>query len=137
MTALAQSAARLDPRLVYWLDGAVSFVMGAGMALFAAPVTAMLGWPLPAGFLLTLGIILLPWSAFNIWTARAPRTSGLVLALHLLVDISWIVGSAALLLIYGPTLTLFGLVLITAQAIAVTGVLVLKLAGARAMRSRA
>ncbi|SHF99728.1 hypothetical protein [Devosia limi] len=137
MTVLAQSAARLGPRFVYWLDGTVSFVMGVGVALLAMPLTAMVGWPLPAEFLLAIGLVLLPWAAFNIWTARAPRLPRPAYALHLFVDISWVIGSAALLLIYGFTMSLFGLVFIAGQGLAVAGVLLLKLVGARAMLSRA
>lgn len=137
MTALAQSAARLDPRFVYWLDGTVSFVMGAGAALLAAPLTAMVGWPLPVEFFVTIGLVLLPWAAFNIWTARAPRLPRSGYTLHLFVDISWVIGSGALLVIYGSTMSLFGLVFVAGQGLAVAGVLVLKLVGARAMLSRA
>lgn len=48
-------------------------------------------------------------------------------------DAAWIVGSIALLALHAASLSPLGLALLAGQAIAVAGVLVLKLAGARAL----
>lgn len=137
MVALAHSTLRPDPRFAYWLDGTVSMIMGATVALLCAQVTDLIGWSLPSAFILAVGLFLLPWGAFNIWTARTPRTYRAALAFHLFVDVTWVAGSTALLAAHGAAMTGFGLVFIAAQGLAVAGVLVLKLAGARAMLGRA
>ncbi|KKC39625.1 hypothetical protein WH87_05565 [Devosia epidermidihirudinis] len=137
MVALAHSTLRPDPRFAYWLDGIVSMIMGAAVALLSAQVTTMIGWSLPSGFILAVGVFLMPWGVFNIRTARARRTYRAALVFHLFVDVTWVVGSATLLVVYGATMTGHGLVFVAAQGLAVAGVLVLKLAGARAMLSRA
>lgn len=136
MVALASFALRPDPRFAYWLDGAVSMIMGATVALLSAQVTALIGWSLPSAFMLAVGLFLMPWGVFNIWTARTPRTYRAVLAFHVFVDVTWVAGSATLLAVHGPAMTGFGLVFVAAQGLAVAGVLMLKLAGARAMLSR-
>lgn len=133
MTPQVQTLPRLHPRAVYWLDTAVSFAMGVAVAAMAGPLTALAGWPLPTTFLLLVGLILIPWSAYNLWTARAASVGGAAFAVHLVVDVGWVMGSVALLLAYADTITPLGFALIAAQAVAVAGVGVIKLIGARAL----
>lgn len=132
MVDLPQFALRLDPRLPYWVDGSVSIFLGGTVALLSSPVTAMIGWSLPSAFILAIGLFLLPWGLFNLWTAQAPRTYRRAFTIHMLVDTVWVIGSAALLLIFGQEMTALGLAFVAAQGVAVAGVLVAKLAGARA-----
>lgn len=130
MTAHAQPRFFLDPRLIYGLDGCVSSVMGLALIVWAAPLTTLAGWTLPATFLLTIGVLLLPWAAYNLWIARS-RPSALAVRANIGGDIAWVAGSALLFLIEAPSLTAMGMVLLAAQGIAVAGVLLAKLVGAR------
>lgn len=133
MTTQVQTLPRLHPRAVYWLDAAVSFLMGVAVAALAGPLTTLVGWPLPTTFLLAAGLILIPWAAYGLWTARSARVSSATLGVHLVVDFAWVVGSIALALANSATITPIGFALVVGQAVAVAGVGLVKLMGARAL----
>lgn len=117
------------PRMIYFADAAACLVLGAIMA--AAPLTALLAWPLPNAFLIVAGLILLPWAAFNLLTARTQRPTSAILAVHVAGDALWVIGSLALAAIHAGQMGQLGLFLLLAQALAVAGMLALKLAFAR------
>lgn len=121
----------IHPRLIYFADAAACLVLGAIMAAAAAPLTALLGWPLPNAVLILAGLILLPWAAFNLLTARTQHPTMSMLAIHVTGDALWVIGSVALAAIYAGQMSDLGLFLLLAQALAVAGMLVLKLAFAR------
>jgi hypothetical protein len=131
MTTQTQTLPRLDPHLVYGVDAVVSTIMGIALLVTAEPLTQLAGWPMPAGFLWTIGLLLLPWAAFNAVLARTARPAGAVIKANIAGDIAWVVGSAALLALHATSLSTIGLVLLAGQAVAVAGVLALKLLGAR------
>ena len=131
MTAQPQTFPLLDPRLVYAVDAFTSAAMGAALLAVAEPLTELAGWPLPAGFLWTIGLLLLPWAAFNAWVARTARPASAVVRGNIAGDIAWVLGSATLVLLHAPSLSPIGLALLVGQGIAVAGVLAVKLAGAR------
>jgi hypothetical protein len=133
MTTLTQTRPRLDPHLIYGVDAAVSATMGVALLALAEPLTQLAGWSLPAGFLWTIGLLLLPWAAFNAWIARTRHPAQGVVRGNIAGDAAWIVGSIALILLHAPSLSPLGLMLLAGQGIAVAGVLALKLAGARAL----
>lgn len=121
----------IHPRMIYFADAAACLVLGAIMAAAAAPLTALLAWPLPNAVLIVAGLILLPWAAFNLLTARTQRPTGAMLAIHVAGDALWVAGSLALAAIHAGQMSGLGLFLLLAQALAVAGMLVLKLTFAR------
>lgn len=133
MTAQAQTFRRLDPHFIYAFDALGSLALGIALLVTATPLTALAGWSVPAGFLWTIGLLLVPWSGYNLWIARTPRPDRAAIVANIAADIIWVTGSAGLIAVYATSLSQIGLVLLTGQAIAVAGVLALKLAGARAL----
>lgn len=133
MTTHAQTRPRLDPHLVYGVDAIVSAAMGVTLLATAEPLTQLLGWTMPAGFLWTIGLLLLPWAAFNAWIARTHRPARAAVRGNISGDAFWVVASIGLILLHMPSLSTIGLALLVGQAIAVAGVVALKLAGVRAL----
>lgn len=133
MTTLTQTRPRLDPHLIYGIDAAVSAAMGVVLLALAEPLTQLAGWSLPSGFLWTIGLLLLPWAAFNAWIARTGHPARGVVRGNIAGDAAWIVGSIALLALNAASLSSLGLLLLAGQGLAVAGVLAVKLAGARAL----
>ncbi|UXN69797.1 hypothetical protein N8A98_21735 [Devosia neptuniae] len=124
-------ALNLHPRLIYLADTAACLVLGAVLIAAAAPVTALIGWTLPPALLIALGVILLPWAAFNLMTARVQRLTPAILATHVAGDALWVAGSVALAALHASQMGQLGLFLVLGQAVAVAGMLLLKLAFAR------
>lgn len=133
MTLAQTTPMRLDPHLIYLADAAVSLTMGVALLLGAGAITELAGWPLPPAFLTAVGIFLLPWAAFNLWIGRSAQPNRAAVVANLIGDALWIAGTAALLVSFAPTLTAIGLVLLAGQGLAVVGVLITKLFGARAL----
>lgn len=133
MTTHTQTLPRLDPHLIYGLDAIVSAAMGIALLVTAEPLTQLVGWTMPAGFLWTIGLLLLPWAAFNAWVARTDRPAKALVRGNIVGDIAWVVGTIVLVLLQASSLSPIGLALLAGQGIAVVGVLAIKLAGARAL----
>ena len=133
MTTQTLPLPNLNPHLIYGVDAIVSAAMGVALLVTAEPLTQLAGWSLPAGFLWTIGLLLLPWAAINAAVARADRPARAVVRGIIGGDIAWVTGSVALVLLYASSLSPIGLALLAGQGIAVAGVLALKLAGARAL----
>ncbi|UJW85813.1 hypothetical protein [Devosia sp. SL43] len=133
MTTLVQTLPRLDPHLVYGVDAAVSFAMGIALIFAATPVTELAGWAMPSTFLWIIGLLLLPWAAYNLWIARTIRPARGAVVANIIGDIAWVAGTVLLVAIHASTLSTLGLALLVGQGIAVSGVLLLKLTGARAL----
>ena len=133
MNAQAQTLQRLDPHLIYVVDGLTSLAMGIALLFTAAPLTDLAGWAMPASFLWIVGLLLLPWAAYNAWIARTTRPARAVVAANIIGDIAWVVGTATLVAIHASDLTSLGLALLAGQGIAVSGVLLLKLFGRPAL----
>ena len=133
MTTQAQTLRRLDPHLVYAVDAIGSLAMGAGLLVAAGQLTDLAGWAMPSTFLSIIGLLLLPWAAFNIWIARSARPDGMAIAVNIIGDVAWVAGTAVLVAIHATGLSGPGLALLVGQGIAVGGVLALKLAGRQAL----
>lgn len=131
MNGLSLNPSRLDPHFIYGADAAVSLAMGVVLMSFAETLTGLAGWMLSSSFLWTIGLLLLPWAAFNFAIARIARPSAGLVRGNLAGDGSWIVGTVALIAWQLPNLTPLGLVLLCTQGLAVAVVLMVKLAGAR------
>ena len=133
MNTQVQTLRRLDPHLIYGVDGLTSLAMGIALLFTAAPLTDLAGWGMPASFLWIVGLLLLPWAAYNAWIARTPRPARGVVVANIVGDIAWVAGTAALVAVHASDLTPLGLALLVGQGIAVGGVLLLKLYGRPAL----
>ncbi len=129
MTTQVHTLPRLDPHFIYGFDALGSLALGAALLYAATPLTALAGWALPPAFLWIIGLLLLPWAAFNVWIARKARPAPAFVVANIVGDIGWVVGTAALVAIHAPTLSGPGLALLVGQGVAVGGVLFLKLLG--------
>lgn len=131
--APAQTLTFRDPQLIYRFDAALSLTMGIGLLILAGSLASLIGWAPMQTILLGAGIFLLPWAFFN-WTIGA--TTGpdrISLATNLLGDGFWVLLSASLLILYSAQMSAIGVTLITAQALAVSAVFALKLAGLKTL----
>ena len=131
MTTHVQTLPRLDPHFIYAADAVGSLVFGIALLFTATQVTELAGWNMPSSFLRTVGLLLLPWAAFNLWIGRAPRPPRAAVIANIAGDTIWVTLSAALVAIHMTSLSAIGLAMLAGQGIAVTGVLALKLLGAR------
>jgi hypothetical protein len=132
MTTLARTSATLEPHLIFWLDAAGSLVFGLALTFAAAPLTSLFGWSVSPTVLLCIGLLLLPWAFFNLAIARATRPASTFVAGNLIGDGIWILGSVMLMLAQAAQLSMAGWVLMVGQTVAISVVLALKLASARA-----
>lgn len=133
MSTQVQTLPRLDPHLIYGVDALVSLVMGVALMVTAAPLTELAGWTMPSSFLWIIGLLLLPWAAYNLWIARTGRPAPDVIVANIVGDIAWVASTAVLVAIHATDLTPLGLALLAGQGIAVGGVLLLKLYGRSAL----
>ncbi|WP_332701545.1 hypothetical protein [Devosia sp.] len=133
MTTQVQTLPRLDPHFIYGFDALGTLAFGVALLFTAAPLTELAVWALPSGFLWVLGLLLVPWAAFNLWIARSGRPSRVVVAVNIIGDVIWVAGTAALLAIHATGLSSLGLALLVGQGIAVGGILALKLIGRNAL----
>jgi len=117
----------MTDHLVYRVDAVAAITMGSALLFVATPLTALAGWSLPPAFLFGVGVFLVPWAAFNVWTSIQPAVPRWAALVHLLVDGSWVMGSVALLLVHGATMSPVGIVLLLGQALSVLCVFGLKL----------
>ncbi|WNG62050.1 hypothetical protein F0U59_50630 [Archangium gephyra] len=119
----------MSDRVVYRLDSLAAITMGVVLLIWAAPLTTLAGWPIPQAFLSGVGLFLVPWAGFNAWVAAQPSVPLRAARVHLAVDASWVLGSGALLVAYGPRMSGIGIAIVAAQAVSVLGVFSLKLLG--------
>lgn len=134
MTDHAQTLPRrLGPHFVYGFDALGSLVFGVALLFAATPLTELAGWAMPSEFLWVLGLLLLPWAAFNLWLARNNRPPKLAVTANIVGDVIWVGGTVALLVIHATGLSGAGLTLLLGQGIAVGGMLTLKLIGRHAL----
>lgn len=111
---------------VYAADAFAAAGLGVVLMALAAPLTDLAGWAIPAGFLFWLGLFLVPWGAFNLWSARQSALPGWAFTLHMAVDGAWVLGSLLLLALEAARLTPIGMVLLNGQGAMVLGVLLCK-----------
>lgn len=133
MTINARPAAILAPHLIYAVDAILSAVTGVVLLSFAGQLTELVGWGIPSGNLWAIGLFLLPWAAVNAWIAFAPRPARAVVRGNICGDAAWVVGSIALIIVQAPALEALGFLLLAGQAIAVFGIVIVKLRGVRAL----
>ena len=81
-------------RRVWWADAAVSAVVGAAMALGAAPLGELIG--LSPRLLSVAGLSLLPYAAFLAWLATRPAVPRAAAWAPVLLNVVWAVDCVAL-----------------------------------------
>jgi hypothetical protein len=131
MNAAEATSARIEPRLIYWIDAAGSLILGVALALTAGTLTSLAGWSLPSSFLFWIGLLLVPWAVFNAFIARAARPPSAAIRVNIAGDVIWVGGTLVVMTLEASSLSGPGLILLAGQGVAVGGVLALKLAGAR------
>ncbi len=104
-------------RRILTFDAATCAAMGLGLTLGAGSLARFL--ELPAGLLREAGILLLPFAALLVWTAKRDRIRpGLVWAI-VGANAAWAIASAALLLGGILTPNALGVAFVAGQAVAV------------------
>ncbi|XXF78336.1 hypothetical protein P2318_00840 [Myxococcaceae bacterium GXIMD 01537] len=119
----------MTDRLIYRLDAIAAISMSAALLVASSSLTTLAGWPLPPAFLFSVGLFLAPWAAFNAWVSAQSSVPLRAALVHLVVDASWVLGSATLIFAYGSGMSGAGIALVAGQAVAVLGVFSLKLLG--------
>lgn len=134
MTTEALNARRADPHLPYFADSIISAVMGVACIALAVPLTQLIGWNLPAEFIIGMGIFLVPWGGMNYLTSQIPQPSRAILMTNIAVDASWVFGSLLVLFMTMSSLTAVGWVVIAGQALGVLNILLIKVRGLKGFR---
>lgn len=125
------------PRNVMLADGGICLIAGIGLATASAPIAGLLGPALASGRLVAIGAFLIAWGAFHLIAGGAARISPNAMRLAATGDGLWILGSVALLVVAGNTLTGVGVMLVAAQTVAVASIMLIKLAGIGTLRTPA
>lgn len=122
---------------IFWIDAALAASTGLLLLLGAPLWSALLGAGPEPSTLLGIGWFLVPWSAFNAWTATLKPLRRTIVLVHLVFDACWIFASLAFIARDAARLSLVGHLLLLAQACLVAWVFYRKRleGGAQAMRS--
>lgn len=122
MSTLSSSAPALGPspllqrlplRGVLAFDASTGIIMGLLLSLMPMPLSAWLG--LPAALLLAAGLLLFPSAALMLLAAARPHL--LLVGLVVFGNVAWVVASALVLVMMGPTV--LGAVFVIGQAVVV------------------
>lgn len=135
MATAAHTLILRDPQLIYRFDAALSLTMGIALVVLAAPLASLIGWAPMQMVLLGAGIFLLPWALFNWTIGAATGPDRISLIANLLGDGLWVLLSAAILILYSAQMTAIGVTFIIAQALAVSVIFAVKLAGRKNLRA--
>jgi hypothetical protein len=114
------------------LDGVASGLTGLLLLVAAGPIAAVLGVTAP-GVARIVGALLIVFAAALLWNARAATVACGEVITAVLLNIAWVIGSAALIAL-GP-LTVPGNVADAAVAAAVLGFTLLEIIGLRRLRA--
>ena len=85
-------------RRVWWADAAVSAVVGAAMAVAAAPIGELIG--VPALLLGVAGLSLLPYAAFLAWLATRAAVPRAAAWAPVLLNVVWAIDCVALAMLH-------------------------------------
>lgn len=135
MATATQPLILRDPGLIYRFDAVLSLTMCIGLLVLAAPLTTLTGWAPMHTVLLGVGIFLLPWALFNWTIGAATGPDRISLLANLLGDGLWVLLSVLLLVLYSAQMTAIGVTFIIAQALAVSVIFAIKLAGLKTLRA--
>jgi hypothetical protein len=110
------------------LDGVASGLTGVLLLVAAGPVSTLIGNAAP-GIARVVGALLVVYAAALLWNARRVTVARGEVVMAVLLNIGWVVGSAALIVL-GP-LTVLGNVAVAAVAIGVLAFTLLEIVGLR------
>jgi hypothetical protein len=110
------------------LDGVASGLTGVLLLVAAGPVSTLIGNAAP-GIARLVGALLVVYAAALLWNARRATIARGEVVVAVLLNIGWVVGSLALIVL-GP-LTLLGNLAVAAVALAVLGFTLLEIVGLR------
>lgn len=131
MTSAALPLTRRDPGLIYRFDAVLCLLVGLALAVLTPTLASLIGWAPMHMILFGAAIFLFPWALGN-WTIGAAKgPDRLSLYVNLIGDGLWVLLSAALLVLYSAQMTAIGVTFIIAQALLVSVVFSIKLAGLR------
>ena len=114
------------PGAIYVVDTVLAAASSVLLIFASGSLTQLLGWSFAPSVLVWIGVMLLPWAAFNLWSSRhieLPRWANM---LHIIGDAGWVLASAGIIALQFDWLSGTGLVLISAQMLLVVAVFVLK-----------
>lgn len=131
-------------RLVLRLNAGSSLLIGVAMAAAAGPLAALcLTGPGPyfgldgAGWIRLVGLALLPFAGLLLWVSVRPASRPALVKAICVMDWSWVLGSAALLVLGWSAFTWTGAILVDLMAIFVAACAVLQARFLVAARSQA
>jgi len=102
---------------VLQFDAATCAAMGAGLVLGAAPLGQLL--ELPISLLRTAGVLLLPFAALLLWTARNAQPRAAIVHAIIAANLAWAFASVAVLLGEFVLPNALGMAFMAGQAVAV------------------
>jgi hypothetical protein len=120
-------------RLMLRVDAAASGAMGLGTVVAASTLDGVLG--VPAGWLVTLGVVLLAWAGGLAWLSTRERIAAGPAWTVVVLNLVWVVDSVVALLAGWFTFTDIGIALVIAQAVAVAAFAELQYVGLRRARA--
>jgi hypothetical protein len=104
------------------LDAVACAVCVPVLVIGSGPLSALLG--LPGALLLGAGLFLLPFSVFLWLTSSPANISPSAVLTAVAVNVLWVLASVAVVLLFSPTV--WGVVFVLVQAVAVAGLLVVE-----------
>ncbi|MDF1634210.1 hypothetical protein [Mycoplana sp. MJR14] len=116
-------------------DGAFSLAAGAGLLALSGQIATLAGPAVPPGIVIAVGVFLLGWGLFHLVSAQPAHPAESAVRFAIAGDAAWIIGSAAILLAGRDGLSAAAIGVITVAAVAVFGILLLKMAGLHRQRA--
>lgn len=109
-------------RRILAFDAITCLAMGALLLAAASPLADLLA--IPQAVLFEAGLILIPFAAFVLWAMQRADGSTVPARAVAVINLGWVAASFALFAFVSPNL--FGILFVTAQALAVAGIATLQ-----------
>ena len=90
-------------------NGVFSTLSGFLFLLMPTAVATFLGWPTYGWLLMLVGAVLLLYAGLLFWEARKPELNRGFAKTAVFMDLAWVIGSALILLLGTPALTIGGM----------------------------
>lgn len=121
---------------IFKFDALLGVGFGLLLLLTGELIHSVSGGGLSPEVLRGVGLFLLPWGYYNWVVAKSPSVSGTALAVHVLGDSAWVLGSMWLLWRDAAQLSAWGWLLYGPQTVMVLGILVIKVVSSRVRFNR-
>ncbi len=135
MMNITHARAHLPHPRVFTFDALLAATLGLLLAVAAERIATVSGGGLTATSLRWVGIFLLPWAYYNWSVAKQMTVKVHALAIHVVVDFGWILGSLYLLIRDRAEFTGWGWVLYGPQTMTVFAIVLAKIASSGVSRS--